>query len=239
VNDLEEVYRDAVTTRLMRRMGHALEHDLKSPVQGIYWALELALKSVSAPGVDEKTRAQVEKAVTMARKELVRLERTSRAFLNDSGISESEGETRIDLSELARETVRHFVTDAAIRNVRLTVDVPAEPVYVVGPRAGVSQAVLTCVLHSLDSVPDGGTAEVALKVNGKHATIEIVDNAGEPVEGQDPFGLGVLGMRIARVFVEGHGGEMKSAPLPGGGRRTTCLRLPVEATEGALAPGSQ
>ena len=118
MNDLEEVYRDAVTTRLMRRMGHALEHDLKSPVQGIYWALELALKSVSAPGVDEKTRAQVEKAVTMARKELVRLERTSRAFLNDSGISESEGQTRIDLSELARETVRHFVTDAAIRNVR-------------------------------------------------------------------------------------------------------------------------
>src|SRR6187455_2872382 len=51
VSDLEGIYRDAVTTRLMRRMGHALEHDLKSPVQGIYWALELALKSVSAPGV--------------------------------------------------------------------------------------------------------------------------------------------------------------------------------------------
>ena len=103
----------------------------------------------------------------------------------------------------------------------------------IGPRAGISQAVLTCVLHSLDAVPDGGTAEVALKVNGTHATIEIVDDAGDPVEGQDPFGLGVLGMRIARVFVEGHGGEMKSTPFPEGGRRTTCLRLPVEATQAA------
>jgi len=233
MTDMEGVYRDAVTTRLMRRMGHALEHDLKSPVQGIYWALELALKSVSAPGTDEKVRAQVEKAVTMARKELTRLERTSRAFLSDSGISEHEGDTRIDLSELARETVRHFVTDAAIRNVRLTVDVPNEPVFVFGPRAGISQAVLTCVLHSLDSVPDGGTAEVMLKANGTHATIEIVDDAGEAAEGQDPFGLGVLGMRIARVFVEGHGGEMKSAPAPEGGRRTTCLRLPVETAEAA------
>lgn len=229
MTDIEHVYRDAVTTRLMRRMGHALEHDLKSPVQGIYWALELALKSVATPGVDEKVRAQVEKAVTMARKELTRLERTSRAFLNDSGISESEGDTRIDLSELARETVRHFVTDAAIRNVQLTVEVPPEPVFVVGPRAGISQAVLTCVLHSLDSVPDGGNAEVVLKANGKHATLEILDNAAEVAGGEDPFGLGVLGMRIARVFVEGHGGEMKSSPAPEGGRRTTCLRLPLEA----------
>jgi len=228
MSDIEGVYRDAMTTRLMRRMGHALEHDLKSPVQGIYWALELALKSVSGAGADDKVRAQVEKAVLMARKELTRLERTSRAFLTDSGISDHEGDVRIDLTDLARETVRHFVTDAAIRNVRLTVDVPTEPVYVLGPRAGVAQAVLTCVLHSLDSVPDGGAAEVVLRSNGTHATIEIADDASQSAGHDDPFGLSVLGMRIARHFVETQGGEMKSKPAPEGGRRMTCLCLPID-----------
>ena len=46
MSDLEAIYRDALTTRLLRRMSHALEHDLKSPVQGIYWSLELALKDI-------------------------------------------------------------------------------------------------------------------------------------------------------------------------------------------------
>jgi len=206
MSDIEGVYRDAMTTRLMRRMGHALEHDLKSPVQGIYWALELALKSVSGAGADDKVRAQVEKAVLMARKELTRLERTSRAFLTDSGISDHEGDVRIDL----------------------TVDVPTEPVYVLGPRAGVAQAVLTCVLHSLDSVPDGGAAEVVLRSNGTHATIEIADDASQSAGHDDPFGLSVLGMRIARHFVETQGGEMKSKPAPEGGRRMTCLCLPID-----------
>jgi signal transduction histidine kinase len=225
MTDLEAVYRDAMTTRLMRRMGHALQHDLKSPVQGIYWALELALKSVSAEGVDAKARAQVEKAVTMARKELTRLERTSRAFLSDSGITDEEA-GRIDLSEMARETVRHFVTDAAIRNVRLTVDVPAEPVFVRGPRAGIAQSVLTCVLHSLDAVPNGGAADLKLRVEDGHAVIEVTDDAAEAASSDDPYGLSVLGMRIARHFIEAHGGEMRSKCSSGS--RATCLRLPID-----------
>lgn len=226
MSDLESVYRDAITTRLLRRMGHALQHDLKSPIQGIHWALELALKSVSGPGADEKARAQVEKAVTMAKKELLRLERTSRAFLTDSGITE-DTEDRFDFCECVRETVRHFVTDAAMRNVRLTVEVPTVPVYVQGPRAGVSQAVLTCVLHALDSVPDGGLADVVMRVEGEEAVVEIGDDATEGAGADDPFGIAVLGLRLAQASMESHGGVLKVRPYEGGKRRSMCMAVPL------------
>ena len=224
---LESVYRDAMTTRLLRRMSHAIQHDLKSPVQGIYWSLELALKGVSGAGTDEKTRSQVEKAVGMARKELARLERTSRTFLADAGIAD-EGEGRIDMVDLAKETVRHFVTDAAMRNVRLTIDVPAEPIYVHGPRAEIAQAVLTCVLHSLDSVPTGGVAEVFVRREGGLVVVEVTDDATEAAGSADEYGLGTLGMRIAKDFVESRGGDFCLRPAGNGRRRMICVRLPVD-----------
>lgn len=224
--ELEAIYRDAMTTRLLRRMSHALQHDLKSPVQGIYWSLELALKGVSAEGVDEKARAQVEKAVTMARKELARLERTSKTFLADAGIAD-EGETRFDIADLAKETVRHFVTDAAMRNVRLTVDAP-EPIYVRGPRADIAQAVLTCVLHSLDAAPTGGLAEVFVRRENGMAVIECADDAPDAAHASDEFGLGTLGMRIAKGFVEARGGEFCTRPAANGKRRMTCVKVPID-----------
>ena len=183
MTDLDAIYRDALTTRLLRRMSHAIEHDLKSPVQGIYWSLELALKGVAAENVDAKTRAQVEKAVAMARKELVRLERTSRTFLADAGIADA-GEERFDIVDLAKETVRHFVTDAAMRNVRLTVDVPPEPIYVRAPRSEIAQAVLTCLLHSLDSVADGGLSEVFVRRENGLVVIEVADDANGAPEAE-------------------------------------------------------
>lgn len=227
MSDLESIYRDAMTTRLLRRMSHAIQHDLKSPVQGIYWSLELALKGVSGGGADEKTRAQVEKAVTMARKELARLERASRTFLADAGIAD-DGETRVDLVDLAKETVRHFVTDAAMRNVRLTIEVPSEPIYVRAPRAEIAQAVLTCVLHSLDSVPTGGVAEVFVRRENGTVAVEVTDDATEAAGANDEFGLGTLGMRIAREFVEARGGEFCLKPAGNGRRRMICVRLPVD-----------
>lgn len=228
--DLEAIYRDAMTTRLLRRMSHALQHDLKSPVQGIYWSLELALKGAAAEGLDPKSRAQIEKAVTMARKELARLERTSKTFLTDAGIAE-DGDTRFDIADLAKETVRHFVTDAAMKNVRLTVEVPAEPVYVRAPRVDVAQAVLTCVLHSLDSVAPGGLSEVFVRRENGSVYVEVADDATEDADAGDPFGLGTLGMRIATECVAARGGELSRRPAGNGKRRMTCVKLPAD--EGA------
>jgi len=228
MSEPDEVLRDALRARLLRRMGHAVQHDLKSPVQGIYWSLELALKGVSGPEVNEQTRAQVEKAVNMARKELARLERTSKTFLADAGIAD-ESESGFDLAELARETVRHFVTEAAMRDVRLSVDTPAEPVLVHAPRAEIAQAVLTCIVHALDCVPAGGSAEVAVRRENGRAVVDVrYDTAAQPA-GDDEYALGTMGLRIARQWIELRGGELSLGAGPNGQGCLTCVRLPADA----------
>jgi hypothetical protein len=97
-----------------------------------------------------------------------------------------------------------------------------------GLRGGVSQAVLTCVLHALDSAPDGGLADVALKVEGEEAVIEIGDDALVPAGVDDPFGLGVLGIRLAQTFIESHGGVMRVTPRANGKRRRMCMAVPLD-----------
>ena len=224
MNDMEAIYRDALTTRLLRRMSHALQHDLKSPVQGIYWSLELALKGV-AP-CDEKARAQVEKAIGMARKELARLERTAHALLVDAGVVDDE-EARFDVVDLIRETMRHFVTESAMREVQLTVSAPDEPVYVQGPRAEIAQALLACVVGALDTLPAGGQAEIAVRVEGGEVVVEVLDTGPDPAPDPAEYSLGALGLRMARQTVEARGGNLCSGRNAESKRRSTCVRLPV------------
>jgi len=131
------------------------------------------------------------------------------------------------VAELTRETVRHFVTDAAMRNVRLTVDVPPGPVFVRAPRADVAQSVLTCVLNSLDAVPTGGLSEVVLRVDNDIVTIEIADNSPGHAS-TDEFALDTLGLRLAKDFIAARGGELCSKTAADGKRHLTCLKLPVD-----------
>ena len=208
-------------------MGHAVQHDFRSPIQGIQWSLDLALKGMEQSGCDEKARAQVEKAVGMARKELARLERTSRTLLIEAGVVDEDMED-FDLVELTRDAARHFVTEAAMREVQLTVTAPSEAIGVRGPRAEIAQAMLACLVRSLDAVPSGGTAEILMRRDGNEVLVEILDSgSGEPPSDGDEYSIAALGMRMARETVEARGGQIHSGQHAETRRRSTCIRLPL------------
>ncbi len=218
MNDLDAIYRDALRARLLRRIGDAVQHDLKSPVQGLSWCLDLAGRGVSDLDPGDPRRQQVEKALAMARKELGRMERNARALLADAGILEDE-EARFDLAELTRELTRHFTTEAAMREVALVLSVPEQPVYVRGRRGEIGQALLACIVPALDAVASGGRTEVSVRIEGDRAVIEVADG-GPAIETGDDSGdtLASLGLYIARQSVESRGGEFSSR----------CVRLPLE-----------
>jgi signal transduction histidine kinase len=230
LNDLDAVFSDALRARLLRRMGDAVQHDLKSPVQGLQWCLDLASGSVSALDPSDPSRQQVEKALAMARKELARIERNGRALLCDIGILEDE-EARFDLAELARELARHFATEAAIRNAHLALSVPEDPVVVRGPRGEIRRAILTCIVTALDALPTGGRAAVAVRVEGDLAVVEVaVDGTpGSAARGDEGNGysLANLGLRIARQNLEARGGALRSESRGPQSGRATCVMLPL------------
>lgn len=207
-------------------MGHAVQHDFRSPIQGIQWSLDLALKGIEQSGCDEKARAQVEKAVSMARKELARLERTSRTLLVEAGVVDEDTED-FDLVELTRDAARHFVTEAAMREVQLTVNAPSEAIGVCGPRAEIAQAMLTCLVRTLDAVPAGGAAEIVLRREGNDVLVEILDSGSDdPASEADEYSIAALGMRMARETVEARGGQIHSGHHAETRRRSICIRLP-------------
>lgn len=225
MNDLDALARDALRVRLLRRMGHAVQHDLKSPVQGVSWSLDLAQRAIARAGVDDATREQVQKALTMARKELARLERNARDLLTDAGVAEDE-EASCDIADLARELARHFVTEAAMRDLQLVVAVPDECVIVQGSRSEVAPALLACLVNTFDGLGVGGRAEIVVRTEGDYARIEIVDDGPEPA-GAGEYSLATLGRRLTDQAVRSCGGEVRCEVRESPWRRVTCLSLPL------------
>jgi signal transduction histidine kinase len=224
LNDLDAVFRDALRARLLRRMGEAVQHDLKSPVQGLHWCLDLATRGLAGMEASDPARLQVEKALAMARKELARIERNGRALLCDIGILEDE-EPRFDLAELARDLTRHFATEAAMRNAHLAVSVPEAPVFVRGPRGEIQQALLTCIVTALDALPAGGRTAVVVRVEGDLAVVEVADEtpgSAAPGDEGNGYSLATLGLRIARQNLEARGGALRSEA------RAKCVTLPLD-----------
>jgi signal transduction histidine kinase len=226
---VSELLHDAFRARLMRRMGHAVQHDLRSPVQGLSMCLDLVQKSIAGMAAGDPARVAIEKAVSMARRELERMEQTSRDLLTDAGILEEEA-TRFDLAQLTRDVAHHFRTEAAMRGVELVLDMPAQPVHVNGSRSEIGRAILVCIVDALDTVPDGGRAEVEVRGDGGHASVVArggVAGNGERVRGEKEASFASMGLEVVRECVVRLGGEFVREDSPGA-RRATVMRLPLE-----------
>ena len=222
MTDRDALLDDAFRARFMRRMGHAIQHDLRSPLQGLGLCIDLVQRSVQPLAAHDPARVSIEKAVGMARRELERLERTARRLMSDAGILEEEV-TRFDLVQLVREAAHHFVIETAMRGVQFVVTLPDGPVHVSGPRAEIGRTLLVCIVDAVDTVPDAGRIEVTLRSDGDHAAVEVLGAmAGEAPAG-DAQSFAAMGLRYARACVEAREGQFIS------GNGSTSLRFPLAA----------
>jgi signal transduction histidine kinase len=148
--------------------------------------------------------------------------------------------TRIDIAQVARETVRGASALAAEREVRLVMEAPdAAPA--AADRARIVQLLLVLLDNAVDHSPAGGQVAVRVRTEGGSVVIEV-DDQGPGIPEADrrrifePFtrlpgttrhgsgGTG-LGLAVARRIAEAHGGTIEAgAPVRGGARFT--VRLP-------------
>lgn len=229
MSDLDAVLDDAFRVRFMRRMGNAVQHDLRSPLQGLGFCLDLVQKSAQALPTGDPARASIEKAVATARRELERMERTALGLMADAGIVQDEI-SRFDLARLTREVAHHFVTETAMRGVQFVVSAPQEPVFVSGPRAEIGRAIMVCIVDAVDSVPDAGRIEVTVRADGERAAVEVLGTAAldaPAAKGTDAHSFAAMGIRYARSCVEAHGGEFISEDRDLSRHRATGLRFPL------------
>jgi signal transduction histidine kinase len=145
---------------------------------------------------------------------------------------------RLDVAEVARDTVRGATALAAERSVRLAVDAPG-PAPAVADRARLVQLLLVLVDNAIDHSPADGEVSVRVRRDGPSIAIEV-DDQGPGIPEADrrrifePFtrlkgttrhgsgGTG-LGLAIARRIAEAHRGTIEAGSPPAGGARFTVL----------------
>ncbi len=142
---------------------------------------------------------------------------------------------RLDVGALVGDVAALVRIDAATRQVKLDVDVPADLPHVRGDRVQIQQVLLNLILNGMDAVHGTGIedrrVDVTARVDGARGAqlIEIaVGDAGHGIPADtlarifDPFfttkpnGMGI-GLAVSRSIVEAHRGRLWAENRNGGG----------------------
>ncbi len=236
------VVRQASQARMRRFVADA-SHELRTPLASIRGYAELTRRTTAdlPPDVEHAVRRVESEATRMTGlvEELLLLAR-----LDEKRALEAED---VDLTALVVDAVAD--AHAAGAGHRWELDLPGEPVTVVGDTARLHQVVANLLANARAHTPAGTTVRVAVRTptGGLHhgcddgaAVVEVTDDGpgipadllpdvfdrftrGDSSRGRSAGGTG-LGLAIVAGVVEAHGGRVEVASRPG--RTTFRIVLP-------------
>jgi signal transduction histidine kinase/CheY-like chemotaxis protein len=231
-----------------------LGHELRNPLAPVRNALHV----LSLQGED---RATVEWACHLMDRQVRLMTRLVDDLLDASRIAQGKivlHRERLDLARLVRETAEDRRGGLEKAGLTLTLDVPAEPVWVPGDPARLAQVVGNLVHNAQKFTDHGGHVTVQLRREPGRAVV-VVRDTGIGIEPQllprlfETFmqadhnrersrgGLG-LGLALVKGLVELHGGQVQAASAGPGHGAEFILRLPLEQparTGGDSAPAAR
>ena len=199
-----------------------LAHELRNPLAPIRNALEIMRLADGDPAAFNRSRAVMERQVG----QMVRL---IDDLLDMSRISRGKIELRKERVELGR-VVQHAVETSRPQietsSHELTIDLPAEPVYVEADPARLAQVLSNLLTNSAKFTPRGGRIRLSVERQGSDAVIRVRDSGIGIAEEMLPRvfeifsqvdrtmesahgGLGI-GLSIVRGIVELHGGSVEA-----------------------------
>ena len=210
-------------------------HDLRSPIASVLSLLEVVRGEVTDPAIQEDlevARSSAERAREIAGDLL------QARLLERGELSPARAPSAVDA--IVADAIRTL--DAAVQNHRTRIRVakegdPTFPVDVPLLRRAIGNLILNAVRHS----PKGATVEVTIRRHGAALEIDVVDRgpairpeacdalsdtfspAERPKSERRANGLGLF---LARLVAEAHGGAVSVHDAPGGG---ALFRLRLEA----------
>lgn len=148
----------------------------------------------------------------------------------------------MDLLEVMRE-VAPMVRQLFAAQIRVTVNLPKQPVWVQMDRGQLELILLSIASNANDAMPDGGRFGVSATVRADHVVIEFSDSGNgiaagdaarifEPFYTTKPIGCGTgLGLSMARDVLTRAGGDISVRSRRGQGA-TFMMRLPLATRPG-------
>lgn len=232
------------------RLTRGVAHEVKNPLNAMAIHLDLLKAKATGPGV--------ERHVAVIRREIDRLDRVVKAFLDFT----RPVEVRLrpaSLADVARGVRDLLAADAAAQGMRIEVEVEAQaapPLWL--DRDLIEQALLNLVNNALQAMGENGAADgtgrrsapprVTLRVQREAGgTVLRVEDQGPGVPAEvrerifdlyfstKPEGSGI-GLALAARVMQLHNGSLELEPDHGGA--CFCLRFPVRGdAAAAVAPG--
>jgi signal transduction histidine kinase len=194
-----------------------VSHELRTPLSSILGYTRLLLKR----NTDSSTLRRYVEIIHDQGERLAGLvegflaaEETNGAWL------ELESEP-LDLVELVRREVELIRGETETHE--LAVDVPDEPLIVVGDRARLGQVVINLLTNAVKYSPEGGRVSVHAQRDGDCVRVRVQDE-----------GLGIPEEHQSRVFTKFFRGEAKASGIPGVGLGLAVAREIIEAHGGRI-----
>lgn len=218
---LQEREREVLRGEQLAAVGQlaaGLAHELRNPLMPIRLLVQAAAERFDDGGLSQRDLAVLDEEIT-------RLDRSIQMFLDFARPPRLDRRT-FDVREIVDQTVELLRGRAARQRATIELALPSQPVSVFADAAQIRQVVLNLLLNALDSIPGGGTIDVAVR-DGDEAEIEVVDSGNgipdellarvfEPFVSTKDSGSG-LGLSICKRIAQAHGGRIVAANQPGRG----------------------
>ena len=235
LHDLESVREIESELELSRRLSAigrltgGVGHEVKNPINAIVVHLELLRNKLSGP------EAPAVRHLDVIQSEIQRLDRVVQTLIDFSRPMELKLEDE-DLRQITTTVLRLASAELAVHDVQLETLLPSRAVVVKVDADMLRQAILNIVLNGTQSMPDGGTLNIALREEARQAVLTIRDT-GEGIAAEvlprifDLYfttkkdGSGI-GLSMCYRIVQLHSGVIEVESEPGRGTMFT-LRIPL------------
>jgi len=231
LDQYEYEVRQTERLRTLAQLGGGIAHQMRNAATGCRMAIDILAAEQSLPEDCE--------SLNVARRQLELMERYLQRFLTVGKPSKEANRCPADLGALVEEVLPLVRPAARHAGVDLQWDHPATPVTVLGDTEGLEQLIINLLLNGIEAASQdqtnpgqGRVVCVRLQIKGTDRVELVVQDSGpgpcEDVKEKlfDPFvtakadGVG-LGLSVAQLVVEQHGGQITWDHEPG----ATCFRV--------------
>ncbi|MGE0682795.1 MAG: ATP-binding protein [Candidatus Binatia bacterium] len=208
------------------QLAATVAHEIRNPITGAKCLLQQVEDELSGS-------AQSKEYVQLALEDLERVERSVNQLLTFARKEEFHF-SEVEVMELVKLTAQRFAPEAQRPETLVRVQ-EHPPLQASIDEEKIRRVLMNLLINAADAVNGNGRVEVAVSASGPEVEIRVSDNGcGLSPEEQakifEPFfttkekGTG-LGLAIAKKIVEGHGGRITAASMPGQGT-TFIVTLP-------------
>jgi signal transduction histidine kinase len=231
--ELEEQLRQAEKSAVIGRLGSAIAHEIRNPLNYINLTLD-HLRSKFAPG-DEGALASFTKLIGQIKSEVARINQQISDFLNYSRPA-NVNLTSLDARRVVEDSLRLVEAQAAENNIRISVVEHENVPQIVGDPEFLRSVFNNLFINAVQAMGnEGGNMNVKISPDGAFVRFEITDTGVgiqrenlekifEPYFSTKETGTG-LGLAIVQKIVEVHSGTIDVESNEGEGTKFT-VELP-------------